>query len=103
MTWLSVKDPALSKLEPYKKAVIYKSLITAFDDSELGAVDIENIIDSVEQKIVSNQKSVLPKNELIKIVLESLKPISLSAYINYLSRYSGISNRHELNRLIKSL
>lgn len=88
---------------PYKKPIMYKSLVLAFGDDELGEVAIENIVDSIEQKIVSNQKSVITKNELINIVLQTLKPISLKGYINYLSSHGKVENKYQLNRLLRGI
>ena len=103
MSWLNIKDPGHNKLEPYQKAKLYKSLLMTFDDEDITIINIENLINSIEQKIVSNQKTVITKNELIKIVLTTIKPISLKCYINYLSKYGKLDSKYELNRLIKSL
>lgn len=90
-------------METYKKALLYKSLIDSLDAKELHEIDVDNLIDSVEQKIVSMHKTVINKNELIKIVLTTLKPISLRAYIKYLTNHSSLHNKRELNSLIKDI
>ena len=101
MLWLSVKDSRSNTLKPYKKALLYKSLLVAFSDDELAELDFDSLIDSIEQKIVSNQKSIITKNELVKIVLETIKPVSLSGFMRYLSDHTEFSGKRDMNRLIK--
>ena len=102
MLWLSIKDSGQNRLSPYKRPVLYKSLITAFDDDEMAAVDFENLIDTIEQKIVSNQKTILTKKELVKNVLETIKPISLRAFMKYLSSHTEFDGKRNLNKLLKA-
>jgi len=87
----------------YKKAILYKSLVVALSADDLNKIDIDNLIDSIEQKIVSKHKTIITKKELIKIVLDTLRPISLKAYVSYLSQNSDMNNKRDLNKLINSL
>jgi len=77
--------------------------LLSFDNNELRNINIENVLDTIEQKIVSMHKTTLPKNELIKIVLNTLAPISTSATIKYLANYGPSNNQRQLNKLIKSI
>ena len=95
------KDSRSNTLKPYKKALLYKSLLVTFSDDELAELDFDSLIDSIEQKIVSNQKSIITKNELVKIVLETIKPVSLSGFMRYLSDHTEFSGKRDMNRLIK--
>lgn len=101
MNWINIKEDTMSKMSSYKKAILYKSILGSFSEQELANLELENIIDSIEQKIVSMQKSVVTKKELIKIVLNTLKPISLRAYIDYLSKHTIIHNKRELDKILK--
>ena len=56
MLWLSIKDPINSKLLAYKRPILYKSLLGVFENDELMELDFENLINSIEQKIVSASK-----------------------------------------------
>jgi len=103
MGWLGINDALTSQMMPYRRAVLYKSILDSFGDDELAKIDIENVIDSVEQKIVSMHKSVVTKNVLIKIVLDTLKPISLRAYIDYLSKHTNLQNMREVDRILKQI
>lgn len=101
--WLSIKDNSGSSMKTYKKALLYKSLIDSLDANELHEIDVDNLIDSIEQKIVSKHKTIITKKELIKIVLDTIKPISLKAYIKYLTNHSRLHNKRELNSLLKDI
>ena len=101
--WLNIKDDSGSSVRTYKKAVLYKSLISSLSADELDEIDVDNLIDSIEQKIVAMHKTIIAKKDLIKIVLDTLKPISLKAYISYLSQNSDMNNKRDLNKLINSL
>lgn len=102
MLWLSIKDPINNKLLAYKRPILYKSLLGVFEDDELMELDFENLINSIEQKIASSRKTMITKNELIKIVLDTLKPLSLRAFMKYLSRHSEFYDKRNLNRLLKA-
>ena len=101
--WLNIKDDSGNSVRTYKKAVLYKSLISSLSADELYEIDVDNLIDSIEQKIVAMHKTIIAKKDLIKIVLDTLKPISLKAYISYLSQNSDMNNKRDLNKLINSL
>jgi len=73
-----------------------------FDDSELPSTNIDLLIDNIEQKIVSSRITILPNNELIKIVLNTIKPISLGAAVKYMASYNTVSNQRQLNKLLKT-
>ena len=102
LSWLSIKDGAGGSMETYKRAILYKSIIDILDSSELREIDVDNLIDSVEQKIVSMHKTVIDKNELIKIVLNTIRPISLRAFMKYLSGHSKFDGKRNLNKLLKA-
>lgn len=103
LSWLNIKYTAQNKSYKYNRGLLTKSILLSFNDDELRDINIENVIDNVEQKIVSIRKTMLPKNELIKIVLNTLQPISTNATIKYLASYGQQSNNAKLNKLIKSL
>jgi transcriptional regulator NrdR family protein len=67
LSWLYIKNKSQSTSEKYNRSILTKSILLSFDDHELEAINIENVLDTIEQKIVSMHKTTLPKNELIKI------------------------------------
>jgi transcriptional repressor NrdR len=102
LSWLYIKNKSQSTSEKYNRSILTKSILLSFDDHELEAINIENVLDTIEQKIVSMHKTTLPKNELIKIVFNTLAPISANATIKYLANYGSQNNQHQLNKLIKT-
>jgi transcriptional repressor NrdR len=103
LSWLYIKNRTQNDSKQYSRGILTKSILLSFDNNELEAINIENVLDTIEQKIVSMHKTTLPKNELIKIVLNTLAPISASATIKYLANYGPSNNQRQLNKLIKSI
>lgn len=102
MGWLSIKYPAHNTTMPYSRSVLTKSIIMVFDDSELPSTNIDLLIDNIEQKIVSSRITILPNIELIKIVLNTIRPISLGAAVKYMASYNAVSNQRQLNKLLRT-
>lgn len=103
LSWLYIKNKSQSTSEKYNRSILTKSILLSFDDPELEAINIENVLDTIEQKIVSMHKTTLTKNELIKIVLNTLAPISANATIKYLANFGPNNNLRQINKLIKSI
>ena len=103
LSWLNIKYSSQNKSYEYNRGLLTKSILAVFDDDELRHINIENVLDTIEQKIVSMRKTILPKNELIKIVLNTLQPISSNATIKYLANHGQQNNNAKLKKLIKSL
>ncbi len=103
LSWLYIKNKSQSTSEKYNRSILTKSILLSFDDHELEAINIENVLDTIEQKIVSMHKTTLQKNELIKIVLNTLAPISANATIKYLANFGPNNNLRQINKLIKSI
>ncbi len=103
MGWLSVRQAAKNKTTLYRKSILLRSLINAFSDEELAEIDIDSMLDTIELKIVSNRTTIIDDSALLKIVLNTIKPISLSAYMRYLAEHSSPQNQRQLNSLIKSI
>ena len=103
LSWLNIKYASQNKTYEYNRGLLTKSILAVFDDDELRDINIENVLDTIEQKIVSMRKTILPKNELIKIVLNTLQPISSNATIKYLANYGQQNNNAKIKKLIKSL
>lgn len=101
--WLFIKNSSKNNCAKYNRSILTKSILLIFDDDELANVDIENVIDTIEQKIVSKRKTIIEKNELIKIVLNTLQPVSTNAAIKYLANYGQHNNSAKLKKLIKNL
>jgi transcriptional regulator NrdR family protein len=103
MGWLNIKYAAKNTSLPYNRSILNKSILMVFDNDELQNINIENVLDTIEQKIVSTRKTIITNLELIKIVLNTLQPISTNATIKYLANYGQRNNQRKLNKIINSL
>ena len=103
MAWLAIKDPAKGTQTPYKRFLLSKSIFDTFDNENTSATDIDSLVDSIEIKLITSKKTTIDKQELIAIVLKSLKPISINAYMRYLAGHTHPHNQRELNRLMKTI
>ncbi len=104
MSWLSVKHAKDNKSTPYKRFILAKSISEAFNDNnEHGIADIDSLVDTVEIKIIKSKLTIINNNELIKIVLNTIKPISLRAYMQYLASHSNPHSQRDLNSLLSKL
>jgi transcriptional repressor NrdR len=103
LSWLSIKYPSKNEAHSYNRGLLTKSILMVFENNELESINIENVLDTIEQKIVSMRKTMIAKNELIKIVLNTLQPISANATIKYLANYGRASSSTKLKKLISSI
>ena len=103
LSWLSIKYPSKNEAHSYNRGLLTKSILMVFENNELESINIENVLDTIEQKIVSMRKTMIAKNELIKIVLNTLQPISANATIKYLANYGRTSSSTKLKKLISSI
>ena len=101
LSWLSIKYPSKNEAHGYNRGLLTKSILMVFDDSELESINIENVIDTIEQKIVSMRKTMIAKNELIKIVLNTLQPISANATIKYFANHTKNTDYMNIKNLVK--
>ncbi len=104
MSWLSVKHAKDNKSTPYKRYILAKSISEVFDgNNEHYIADIDSLVDTVEIKIIQSKLTIINNNELIKIVLNTIKPISLRAYMQYLASHSNPQSQRDLNNLLSKL
>lgn len=103
LSWLSIRNSAKGTQETYKRFLLTISLIEAFDKNTPPGVDIDALTDSVEVRLIRQNKTILEKQDVITSVSKTLKPVSLSAYMRYLASHTNPHNQRELNRLIKTL
>jgi len=101
MGWLSLKYAAKNISLPYSRSLLNKSILLVFDDEELQSINIENVLDTIEQKIVSTRKTIITNFELIKIVLNTLSPISANAAIKYFANHNKSVGYKNIKNLVK--
>ena len=111
MTHLSIVTPSAAEqplpkgsgqLEaPYSRSKLFYSLGRAFTQSQQDITQVDDIIDTIEIKLITDQTVSLTRLELASIVLETVKPVNLSAFMHYLASHGRITNKTELRKAIK--
>lgn len=112
MTHLSIVTPlspenlplskGLRQLEaPYSRSKLFYSLCRAFAESQQDISQVEDILDTIEVKLISQQCEEISRHELTSLVLETIKPVNLSAFMHYLASHGQITNKSELRKVIK--
>ncbi len=85
LDFLSVQAPD-GTTTSYSKARLYSSIYLAFVGSQLGnAVDIDNVTQTIEQKLLRQATSTIQRDNVITIVSSTLRPLSISALMRYLA------------------
>lgn len=103
MAWLNIKDSARSSQMPYKRFLLSKSILEAFGSQDSSETDVDSLVDSIEIKLIGRKKTTIERQELIAIVLKTVKPVSINAYMHYLAAHTQPHNQRELKALIKTI
>lgn len=103
MSWLSVINTTKNLQTPYKRFLLSKSVLDAFNNENSPEADVDSLVDSIEIRLINNKKTTISHEELIAMVLSTLKPISIKAYMYYLASHASPHNQRELNKLIKQI
>ncbi len=86
---------------PYSRSKLFYSLAKAFTESNQEISQVDGLLDTIETKLSQTNQIKMECNELTSLVLETIKPVNLSAFMYYLASHGQISNNTELKKLIK--
>lgn len=87
MNHLAIKKS--DSLSPYHRSKLYLSLTRSFQNQEPNYHLLDNLIDSIEVKLLAQASQTIPASTLYELVLQTLKPISKSAYLHYLAAHTN--------------
>lgn len=97
--FLDVKQRSESVL-PYSRARLFSSVYMAFVGSQLGDdQNIDNITATIEHKLQAAQKPLLHRDEIIDVVVKSIRPLSITATMRYLADHPPTDSK-DPSRLI---
>lgn len=96
---LNITDHS-SKPQPYSRTRLFLSVVQAFENTRF-LKDIDSILDTIEQNLLNQRLESIAKAEIVDVVLRTLKPIDMSAFMKYLADHIGPLGPRELNKLIK--
>ena len=96
--FLDVRQRDASTL-PYSRARLFSSIYLAFVGSELSSdQNVDNVTATIEHKLQATQKPLLHRDEIIAIVVASIRPLSITATMRYLADHppTGTKNPSSL-------
>ena len=86
---------------PYSRSKLFYSLCQAFMQSNQEISQVNGLLDTIETKLAQTNKTELSRDDLTALVLETIKPVNLSAFMHYLASHGQITNNTQLKKLIK--
>ena len=72
----------------YKKAKLYQSVLAAFEQSSGNLNQVDDVVDSIEMKIIRLPNSSVSSEDIINLVLNTLKSIDNRAFLYYLAKHA---------------
>lgn len=80
---------------PYSRARLFSSVYMAFSGSRVANdQDIDNLTMTIEHKLQALQKPLLHRDEIVTLVVESIKPISVTAAMRYLADHPPTDSKN---------
>lgn len=86
---------------PYGRSFLFASLLKVIPDSSLDVIDVDNLVDTIEHKIVTRGQDTIDVSIIRQLVLETLKPTDINVFMNYLVRHSEFRNKTDVKSAIK--
>lgn len=90
-----------SQTLPYSRSFLFASLLRAVPDGTLEVSQIDNLVDTLEQKILARGEDTVSTEVIRHLSLETLKPISMNAFMNYLAAHLQMQNKSDLKAALK--
>lgn len=93
LSFLDVKQQN-GNVFPYSKAQLFSSIYMAFVGSTMGnSSDVDNVANTVEKRLLALHKPLLLRDEIISIVVKTIKPLSITATMRYLADHSPTDSK----------
>ncbi len=97
---VSKKD---GSFEPFDRAKLIAGITTATKKRAISLADIEDIVDSIENKMANEMRSEISTAEIGDSVLSALKDIDLVAYVRFASVYKDFNDLDSFIHIISEL
>lgn len=97
---VSKKD---GSFEPFDRAKLIAGITTATKKRAISLADIEDIVDSIENKMANEMRSEISTAEIGDAVLGALKGIDLVAYVRFASVYKDFNDLDSFIHIISEL
>lgn len=97
---VSKKD---GSFEPFDRAKLIAGITTATKKRAISLADIEDIVDSIENKMANEMRSEISTAEIGDAVLSALKDIDLVAYVRFASVYKDFNDLDSFIHIVSEL
>jgi len=91
-----------SKTSSYRRSFLFMSLMRAIDSVNLDDVDIDNLVDTIEQKIILRGQDEIPADLIRRLSLETLKAVDMNAFMRYMATHMQFRTKSELKAEMKN-
>lgn len=78
------------------------SLMRAIDGVNLDDVDIDNLVDTIEQKIILRGQDEIPADLIRRLSLETLKAVDMNAFMRYMATHMQFRTKSDLKAEMKN-
>jgi len=95
MSFLQIGD------QPYLRTRLYQSVLGCFAAAADQLRYVDDIVDQIETRLVRQPNTEIAKPTLITLTLETLQPVSQSAWLQYLAKYQPPQSEKALERAFK--
>ncbi len=103
LAWISIENSLSGQQMPYKRYLLTISILNAFESKSTPEASIDDLVETMEIKLIKQNKPIVSSQELVAIVLKTLKPVNLNAYMHYLAAHTTPHNQRELAKLINEI
>ena len=90
-------------IEPFDRAKLLRSLLTATAKRDIPLESIEKLVDSLESDIREQYKGPIPSSQLGDQVLIRLRTVDKVAYVRFASVYKDFQDLGEFNEELEKL
>ncbi|MEI7818555.1 MAG: hypothetical protein WCI47_00360 [bacterium] len=85
----------------YRRSFLFSSILKSVPEDQLSLIDIDNLIDTIEFKLLDRGEEIIKTEAIKQIVLETLKPIDMNVFMNYLAAHLDFRTKSDINAAIK--
>ncbi|MBI2798277.1 hypothetical protein HYX70_03195 [Candidatus Saccharibacteria bacterium] len=80
--------PSRGSERPYKRFILTRSILEAFEGKQDYSTDLDALIDTIEIKLISLGQSEMPSKQVAVVASECIKPVSARAYMRYVANHA---------------
>jgi transcriptional repressor NrdR len=91
------------KVEQYDREKLLKGIKKACYKRRVDDVDLENLVDEIETKLLNRKTVEIKSSDIGKMVLSRLLKIDDLAYMRFASVYLDFANAHEFQEFVASI